>query len=180
MWEIGSTRLRPFREADATFLGKMRNDLRLQRSLAARPRPNDAARVRAWIERASNDPSGVFFVVAERETDAGVGFAQLKAIDEVSRHAMLAIAIDEGARGRGHGKAAIEALSEYGRATFGLRKLVLEVLSDNAPALALYARTGFSRIGVLTEHYYYAGAFIDVVIMEKRLGGEGGRQEGAR
>jgi GNAT superfamily N-acetyltransferase len=50
------------------------------------------------------------------------------------------------ARGQGVGEALVEAVITWARAT-GFQTLELEVIDDNAPAIALYARKGFSPTG---------------------------------
>jgi len=51
----------------------------------------------------------------------------------------------------------------------GLRKLVLEVLSDNGRALAFYRRQGFREVGILQLHVPWAGEWLDVTVMERLL-----------
>jgi [ribosomal protein S18]-alanine N-acetyltransferase len=64
----------------------------------------------------------------------------------------LGMAILPHARGRGGGRALVEAILEHARAT-GAHKVDLEVWTDNARAIALYAATGFEVEGVRREHY---------------------------
>ena len=54
--------------------------------------------------------------------------------------------VDPGERGRGHGRALLEALETEAR-KLGLDRLVLETGVRQPAAIALYERFGFSRIG---------------------------------
>ena len=56
------------------------------------------------------------------------------------------------ARGRGGGRALLEAMIEHAHAT-GSHKLELEVWPDNAPAIALYESAGFEVEGMRRDHY---------------------------
>jgi ribosomal-protein-alanine N-acetyltransferase len=69
---------------------------------------------------------------------------------------VLTIAVDPAARGRGVGRALLEAAVGVARLS-GATAMFLEVAVDNAPALALYGRAGFVRAG-LRKDYYDRGA----------------------
>ncbi|MFN8039405.1 MAG: GNAT family protein [Acidimicrobiales bacterium] len=168
MSDEGSTRLRPVVDADLDVLGELRNDLDVQLLLLARPRPNSPERVRQWVSRLADDPAAALFAIADRD-DACVGFVQLTAIDAVSSHARLGIAVAPEHRRRGHAAAAIAELWDYGHRVWGLRKLVLDVRADNRGALDLYEALGFERVGVHREHFRDGDRWHDVVVME-RLG----------
>ncbi len=162
------TTCRPPREKDVRALAVLRNDLPTQYALLASPKPNTLDDVRAWIDRRTSDPAALFLVVAD-ETDEAVGFTQVIAIDERSRHGMLGIAIDERHRGKGHGRAAIDATCAAALADGRLDKLVLHVAADHAVACALYRSAGFSDVGILRRHYHSPNGWHDVAIMERFL-----------
>jgi ribosomal protein S18 acetylase RimI-like enzyme len=76
--------------------------------------------------------------------------------------------VDPEARGRGIGRALIEAACEQARAA-GIRRMTLRVLAHNAPARRLYERCGFEVAGVLPEEFWLDGAYVDDVWMSRRL-----------
>ena len=162
------TTLRPPRDEDVRALAVLRNDLPTQYALLAAPQPNTLDDVRAWIGRRTADPAALFFVIAD-ESDAAVGFTQVLAIDERSRHGMFGIAIDERHRGKGHGRGAIEAFCAAALADGRLDKLVLHVAADHAVACALYRSAGFTDVGILRRHYRSPQRWHDVAIMERFL-----------
>ena len=151
-----------------SFLAALRNDLPTQYALLASPRPNSDDDVRAWIARRTSDPAALFFVIAG-EGDAAIGFAQIVAIDERSRHGMFGIAIGAQHRGRGHGRAALAAIVDAARRDGRLDKLVLHVAADNAAARELYRSAGFTEVGVHRRHYFAPDGWHDVAVMERLL-----------
>ena len=161
--------LREARDADLPALAGIRNDLELQLALMAAPRPNTLVRVKDWLRRRANDPQGVFFVVATSDGDEPIGFVQLVGIDPLNRYADFGICLTTAYHGRGHATEALDLLEGYASDVFGLRKIVLHVLSSNARAIAFYERHDFRAVGTLMEHHYHQGKFHDVLIMEKRL-----------
>jgi len=53
--------------------------------------------------------------------------------------------------GRGEGRALIGAVQDHVFATMGAHRLACDVVHDNAPALAAFAKAGFVREGVMRE-----------------------------
>ena len=64
----------------------------------------------------------------------------------------VAVAILPEARGRGGGRALVKAVQDHARAN-NVHKISLEVWTDNARAIALYAATGFEMEGLRRDHY---------------------------
>lgn len=87
----GNVSLRAWREDDIPHLQLLRNDVPMQLQLMTRPRPNSAASVREWLVGKSQQSDVVFFVIADRATDAVLGYLQLIKIDLVNRHGALGI-----------------------------------------------------------------------------------------
>lgn len=99
------------------------------------------------------DPSVDASAASDARTGRVLGFVlSRRALDEAD---ILTIAVDRKARGSGVAKALLgehlAALAERGVVSW-----FLEVDSTNKPALALYARAGFARVGE-RRGYYAAG-----------------------
>jgi len=80
----------------------------------------------------------------------------------------LSVYVERAWRGRGVGRALLGALVERARA-IGYHKLVLAAFPENAGGMALYARLGFTRVGVYREQGWLDGRWVDVVVMERLL-----------
>ena len=65
---------------------------------------------------------------------------------------ILTLAVHPEHRQQGLGQALVETAA-LAAATAGAKVMFLEVAEDNAPAMALYARTGFSRAGLRRDYY---------------------------
>ncbi|MDQ3629661.1 MAG: ribosomal protein S18-alanine N-acetyltransferase [Actinomycetota bacterium] len=90
-------------------------------------------------------------------------YAVLMTLGEVAD--LSRIAVSPASRGQGLGRSLLAAARE--RATsWGCERMLLEVQSDNAAALALYAGAGFERIDVRRGYY---GPGRDAVVMRLRL-----------
>jgi phosphinothricin acetyltransferase len=110
-------------------------------------------------------------VVAARSDGEIVGWASLNqfnprpAYDHV---ADISVYVARQWRGRGIGRALIQALEELAR-RIGYHKLVLAGFPTNTAGLNLYNRSGFSVVGVYHEQGLLDGRWVDVIIMEKIL-----------
>ncbi|WEO97866.1 GNAT family N-acetyltransferase [Streptomyces sp. FXJ1.172] len=78
------------------------------------------------------------------------------------------LAVADEARGRGVGRALVRAAVEEARGR-GARRLSLRVLGHNAPARALYESEGFAVEGVQPEEFLLDGAYVDDVLMGRKL-----------
>ena len=86
-----------------------------------------------------------------------------------SRHvADLGLMVAADRRGRGIGRALLEAAVEWAREA-GVTKLELHVFPWNEPAIRLYERFGFEREGVRRGHYRRDGEELDAILMAYRL-----------
>ena len=157
--------LRPIELRDHEILGELRADTDLQHLLLAYPSPYTKDDVDTWIER--RDSQGKLWAI-----DVGgecLGFVQLSNIHNKGRFAWLGLALIKGGRGRGIGEQAMKGLEQKALG-LNLRKLLLEVRSDNASAIRLYQSLGYRLVGRLEGHYDDGVRLLDTLIMEKMLG----------
>jgi RimJ/RimL family protein N-acetyltransferase len=159
-------RLRPVTADDHAVLGAMRADIALQHMLLANPPRGGDPDVAGWAAR--REASGRLWAIADAETDACLGFVQLSDVHRKNALGWLGLALAPQARGRGLGQAAMASLEVEAR-RMGLRKLLLQVRTDNRQAIALYERAGYAPVGVLRRHYDDGERLHDVLVMERLL-----------
>lgn len=82
---------------------------------------------------------------------------------------ILSVAVAASHRGKGWGRQLLD-LHLRRLAGFGTRMVFLEVDANNAPALRLYERAGFRRVG-RREGYYPAGRGSAALILRRDLAG---------
>lgn len=85
-----------------------------------------------------------------------------------SHVADLGVMVARAWRGRGVGRALMEAAAAWAREA-GIEKLELHVFPHNAAAIALYDRLGYVREGYRRAHYSRAGERVDVILMALHL-----------
>ena len=85
----------------------------------------------------------------------------LKELDLEAKHAEYAVTMRSGFHGQGIGTQATELLLKKAFVEFGLERVYLTVLADNAHAKHMYERAGFVKEGTLRKHIYRDGQFLD-------------------
>lgn len=110
---------------------------------------------------------GVFAVLGEADDPAQArGFILCRAI--AGEAEILTIAVDPAARRRGWGAALVEMAAGIA-VEAGSEAMFLEVATDNAAAIALYAATGFARVGLRKGYYPHAEGARDALVMRRAL-----------
>ena len=121
----------------------------------------------AWLARLAAreaDPGGNMSFVIDVAGEA-VGNIGLFGIDEVARHGEVGIALIPSARGKGIGTEAMAQMLEFAFVRGNLRRVHLEVIASNAPAIRSYEKAGFVVEGRQREHAWVRGQYEDIVRM---------------
>lgn len=101
------------------------------------------------------------------EAGEAVGFLLARAVADEAE--ILTVAVAPRHRGSGAGLALVQAAASAAKRD-GAAALYLEVATDNAAALALYARAGFERAGFRPRYYARAGGEpVDALVLRLPL-----------
>ena len=128
------------------------------------PFPMTLEAYRRWSEEAALTPEkGVTWAVEAAGTL--VGRASMFAFDELSRNAEVGLGFGPEHRGKGYGRDTLRVLLRFGFEHRNLHRIWLECAATNERALRSYRAAGFVEEGVLREHAWIAGRYVDVVRM---------------
>ena len=114
---------------------------------------------------------GMHFLVAEIEGRV-VGQLGLQAQQHPRRRhcGELGMAVHDDFVGRGVGRALLAAALELADRWLALRRIELEVYTDNGAAIALYEKFGFVREGTLRDFAFRDGGYVDAYAMARVRG----------
>ena len=101
---------------------------------------------RAWFDQYRERDDDFVFIIEETETlRRPIGQVSLYSIDWTDRRAEFGRLMigDREAQGKGLARRAARLLVEAAFDRFGLKEIHLEVIKDNAPAVAIYRQIGF-------------------------------------
>jgi RimJ/RimL family protein N-acetyltransferase len=135
--------LTALRDEDSDRLFEWINDRALVvRSAPWRPVQRDEHD--AWFAAVRTRPDLRIFAIRLTPGDQLIGSCQLHSVDADTRSAELQIRIGENwARGRGHGREAVDLLLAHAFGEMDLQRVTLHVFASNEAALALYRAAGF-------------------------------------
>ena len=121
----------------------------------------------SWYENILlKDPTWHHFVVSPKTDESIIiGIVCLNHIHTQYRTGEFGITLaDEKYRGKGYGKDMLITLIKYGFDELNLNRIWCEVYSNNN-SINLYKKIGFKSEGILREHIYKNGAYLDSHIL---------------
>lgn len=124
---------------------------------------------RRFIRRQNESERDVMLLAFYDGEFAGNGSLMGMGPSRYRHRAGVAIALFQAYTGLGIGRAMMEALLAIAR-EHGIEQVELEVVADNARAIALYKKLGFEVYGTMPRNMKYRdGTYADVYWMMKRL-----------
>ena len=155
--------LRPLEAEDLDRCRLWINDPDLRRYIL-RQFPMDALNELRWHETRdrTSAPQDISLAIVLKKGDRHIGNMGLHRIDWINRNATTGAIIGEAdCREKGYGAEAKELLLAYAFDTLGLHRISSNVLSTNPRSLAYLKKSGYREEGVLREHIFRDGRWID-------------------
>jgi len=119
-----------------------------------------------WINYHNNNAEEVLLVVEDTNLGKLIGHVGLYKIDNVAKKTEFGILIaDDDSRGKGYGTKATSLMVEFAFRELGMHKVTAEVLSENAPSIAMFKKCGFIVDGRLRDDIYKNNRYYDVLCM---------------
>ncbi|MFS0739843.1 GNAT family protein [Brevundimonas sp. 3P9-tot-E] len=112
-----------------------------------------------WYKNGLSNPNRKDFVL--REDGEALGFSGISNIDYKSGSSELYIFMCPEAIGKGMGKRLLLLTLNYAKAELNLRKITLYVTAGNDRAETLYKTIGFFHEGLLKQHAWHRGEYVD-------------------
>jgi RimJ/RimL family protein N-acetyltransferase len=160
--------VRQARSEDAAAMARVMATVADEGLIATEPPVDLDARAQRFRDAIEGEGLGGLWVLEEDGQVVGNSAAHESGAPGVLS---LGMSILPEARGRGGGRALLEAMLEHARSR-GAHKVELEVWPDNARAIALYASAGFEVEGLRRHHYRRRdGSLRSALLMASLLGG---------
>lgn len=119
-----------------------------------------------WINFHNNNKEEVLLVVEDKTAGKLIGHVGLYKIDRIAKKTEYGILLaDDDSRGKGYGTKATSLMVEYAFKTLGMHKVTAEVLSENAPSVAMFKKCGFIIDGCLRDDVYKNDRYYNVYCM---------------
>ena len=161
---------------DAAAIADIYNQGIRERTSTFETRERTAAEVEAWFAGAAYP-----IMVATRadRVIAWIAASQYRARECYRGIAEYSVYVDERARGSGVGSALLAAFLPVLEQA-GYWKVLSRIFPENAASRALCRRHGFREVGIYERHAQLDGAWRDVLIVERLLGGARSDEAAAR
>ena len=118
-----------------------------------------------WFDGQVIDNSKFIFAICLIIDDTHIGNISLSEIDYINRNGRYAVFIgDKQYRGKGYGRSATEIILDYAFDYLNLHKIYLKTSVTNEGAIKMYEKMGFVEEGILREHEYLAGEYVDKIL----------------
>jgi RimJ/RimL family protein N-acetyltransferase len=159
------TVLRPFTEDDADVIAPILDDPEVIRFTFPPSGELTLERLRSWYGSRAGRADRLDLAVTDRATGELVGEVVLYEWDPAAGSCTFRTLIGPRGRGRGLGTEATRLIVGHGFERLGLRRITLELYSDNHRARHVYEKAGFVEEGVRRRALLRDGIWIDETLM---------------
>ncbi len=119
-----------------------------------------------WYAELCRNRGKIVFAVNLTVENKHIGNTGFYHLDLLHRRAEFWLLIGEKQyHGKGYGKEIVQLMLYYGFESLNLNRIYLHVRQDHLHAVKLYEKMGFEMEGVLKEHSFIQGEYINVLTM---------------
>ncbi|AXE36368.1 spermidine N1-acetyltransferase [Chromobacterium phragmitis] len=154
--QAATLKLRPLERDDLAFVHEMNNNANIMRYWFEEPYEAFVELVDLY-DKHIHDQNERRFVIEDGARKAGL--VELVEIDYIHRRAEFQIIIHPECQGRGYASQATRLAMRYAFAVLNLYKLYLIVDKENAKAIHVYQKLGFSPEGELIDEFFVNGRY---------------------
>lgn len=159
-------KLRPILISDLEHLNNWKNDYSVFRDLGGGFHPISIDQQKNWMDNMMDMTGNSKRFIIEKD-NTPIGMVGLYAINYINKNCEFGIYIGEVSfHGNGYGTEATKLILNFAYNNLNLNKVKLMVNAGN-PAVRMYERLEFEKIGWLKKERFIDGKYVDVLMMEK-------------
>lgn len=158
-------KLRELEKKDLISINSWRNDKEIISNLGAPFRFINQEVDEKWYDNYMQSRfNTIRCAITKNDNDDIIGLISLTNIDYINRNAVLHLMIGSNFQGCGAGTFAINEMLNHAFNDYGLKRIELEVLSNNKRAIHVYEKCGFVKEGTKQKAVFKNGEFLDMHI----------------
>lgn len=157
--------LRPIESDDTDNILKWRNHPEIRRDLFSSEPVTREGHLQ-WLQKLIVSTERKEFIIIRKDGNTSIGTVGLSSIDFQNQKAELGIMIGETSEwGKGFATEACRLLLRFAFQELKFNKVYLRVFEENAAAVKLYEKLGFSKEGLLKEEIKKDGTYRNIFYM---------------
>lgn len=142
------------------------NDPEVVQYLETRFHPRSIENITEYVRAMDGKADEPFFAICLNENDKHIGNIKLGPINWQHRHADISLLVgDKACWGKGFATEAIRLVTEFAFGELNLNKLKAGCYGDNQGSAKAFERCGFHREGLLQEHFWSKGEYVDSILL---------------
>lgn len=127
--------------------------------------------LREYVRITNESQNDFLFGILLKDTGKHIGNIKVGGINRIHRFGDIGLLIgDKSMWGKGCGKEAIELATTYAFMELGLNKLVAGIYANNIGSHKAFLKAGYREVGVLKNHRFCKGQYVDEILVEKCRG----------
>lgn len=107
---------------------------------------------------------GIYFAIARKDTNQLIGSIGLTSQNNYHRRIELSYDLAKEYWRKGITSKAIQAIAKYGFKELGMNRIEAFTATGNLPSKNLLIKNGFALEGLLNQHRYHKGCYVDAYI----------------
>ncbi|GAB6189238.1 GNAT family protein [Marinitoga arctica] len=107
------------------------------------------------------------FAIIKKEDDNLIGGCIVRNVNFKNSVCNAGFFIDEKYWGNGYGREAVNLIEKFVFYELNIKKIKLEVISNNKRALKLYEKMGYIKEGILKKEVFRNGNYMDLILLAK-------------
>ena len=124
--------------------------------------PLNTADIKNYINSYSNSKDGMILGIFLKKSKRHIGNITLHQIDFRNGNGEIGILIgDKKSRGKGYATEAISLIAGHAFSRLNIRKLCTGMIKGNEASKRAFEKVGFKVEGILREHFYLNGQYLD-------------------
>lgn len=127
----------------------------------------DAEGELSWYRSIFKNKTGLRWIVEERDSGKAIGTCGFLGYESEHYRAELGYDLLENYWGKGIMKEVVHEAVTFGFEKIGLNKIEAKITPENIASQRLLEKLGFSREGLLRQHEFEKGSFVDILVMAK-------------
>ena len=121
-----------------------------------------------YIKTINDSPNDFIFGIFIKETSQYIGNIKIGSINQLHRFGDIGLMLGEKtAWGKGFGTEAITLATKYAFEELNLNKLIAGIYANNIGSYKAFLKAGYREAGLLKNHRFYKGIYIDEILVEK-------------